>query len=60
MRAAEIMIVKIRRVGLLATIFGLLGLQFALVSSVTASEVPTVDYVAADTYSGTIYYRIAL
>jgi len=39
----EIMIVIIRRAGLLATIFGLLSLQFALVSSVTAAAAPTVD-----------------
>jgi len=57
------MMVKIiRRVGLLTATFCLLilsGLQFALVSSVAAAEAPTVDYVAADTYSGTIYYRVA-
>ena len=56
---AELMIVIIiRRAGLLATVFALLSLQFALVSHVTPAEAPTVDYFADNTYSGTIYYRI--
>ena len=52
------MIIIISRAGSLATIFGLLSLQFALVSHVTAAEAPAVDYFADDTYSSTTYYRI--
>jgi len=36
-------VIIIRRAGSLATIFGLLSLQLAPVSHVTAAEAPTVD-----------------
>ena len=54
------MIVIIRRAGSLATIFGLLSLQFAPVPQVPMAETPTVDYSADNTCVGMIYYRIVL
>jgi len=53
-------VIIIRIAGSLATISGLLRLQFAPVPQVPMAETPTVDYSADNTCVGMIYYRIVL